>query len=132
VTLRYVSVASGTQVEAGPMPAAFTTYGTGIIVAATWYEVAATPPKASGVWVTGVRMGGLQVRKLRFGLGGSGSEVAVSGYVAGSYYAPGSTLGGSMIQMQPFFWPASTRLAFMWDAVAGTEDFRIAWRETLS
>ena len=130
VTLRYVSVLGGTQVEAGPMPANFTTYGTGILAAATWYEVATTPPKASGVWVTGVRMGGLQVNKLRFGLGGSGSEVAASAYVAGSYYGPGSTLGGSMIQMQPFFWPASTRLAFMGDAAP--DQFRIAWRETLS
>ena len=125
--IRYVQVTSGTQVEAGrSTPVTLPT-------STAWTEISATPPKAGGVWVTGF-VGGYAAR-VQFGLGGSGSETAASAYLRaafGGLSVAGNTNSGTT-NIQPFLWPASTRLAARFESAPGSaDDIAVIWRETLA
>lgn len=123
VHLFYSTVTSGTQVEAGfsaPVPANGT----------TWAQIDATPPKTGGVQVIGFSHWNNTAGKIRFGLGASGSEVAVTGYLNGSQNSSSSSAG--MVQwITPFEWTSGSRLAVQAD---GTNSFDVTvyWRESLT
>lgn len=130
--IRYVQVTSGTQVEAGRSTPV------SLPVSTAWTQIAATPPKAGGVWVTGV-VGGYSTTfnvRLQLGLGGAGSEVAASGYVLSAGDIDMSVAINNIAattNIQPIWWPASTRLAARYETTPGAaDDVAIIWRETLS
>lgn len=133
VAIRYVSVASGTQYEAGR------TTPVSLPLSTAWTQIDTTPPKTGGVWVTGFMaesFNGNDPVRVRFGTGGAGSEVAVSGYMHSAGIRTFQAFGGSnapATNTQPFWWPPGTRLSVQSESTpTSTGQCAVIWRETLA
>ncbi|NBU34661.1 hypothetical protein EBZ38_16820 [bacterium] len=124
VTLHGISGYAGIQVEAGATSTVTVTSNS------TWFEVAATPPKAGGAYVIGYQCTSASTSgtgSVEFGFGAAGSEVSATGLFP--------SMSGSLQPiafLPPFVWSASTRLAVRRNVGTGNSDVTVYWRESLS
>jgi hypothetical protein len=95
----------------------------------SWVQIAATPPIAGGCYIVGLQGSAFSASTylgVQLGFGGSGSEVATTGYMIG-------ITDNYVNQLRsPILWGASTRLAFRCDAASIGGNVAVIWRETLT